>query len=95
MGVVMKTILLSIGLVFCVSGTVYANAHTQGLEAQTHPGHIGYIEGNGDRAGGVPAEHFHEVDGAPTYSPGAGGWGAAVSETAKNNRGLPNAHAAD
>ena len=36
-----------------------------------------------------------EAHGGPGYPSGAGGWGGAVSETAKANKGIPNAHPDD
>lgn len=59
-------------------------------EAKTHPGHKGYLSSD-SKGGGVPTSHFG-AHGGPGYPSGAGGWGGAVSDTAKENKGIPNAH---
>ena len=62
-------------------------------DAQLHPGHKGYVSSEG-KGGGIPTDHFG-AHGGPGYPSGAGGWGGAVSETAKTNKGIKNAHSDD
>jgi hypothetical protein len=46
---------------------------------------------SGGQGGGVPTAHFG-AHGGPGYDAGPGGWGSAVSMTAKAAKGIPHAH---
>ena len=79
--------MLAGGLLVASAGAASAdNSDT----AQTHPGHAGYVASGGS-GGGVPTAHFG-AHGGPGYDSGPGGWGAAVSATAKDAKGIPHAH---
>lgn len=58
---------------------------------QTHPGHAGYINSGGKNISAPPVFHF-AAHGGPGYDAGPGGWGEAVSTTAKACGGLAKAH---
>jgi hypothetical protein len=57
---------------------------------QLHPGHAGYVN-SGGTGGGIPTAHF-AAHGGPGYPSDPGGWGGAVSATAKACKGIPSAH---
>ena len=75
------------GLLIASAGA--ASADNSGA-AQLHPGHAGYVA-SGETGGGVPTAHFG-AHGGPGYDSGPGGWGSAVSDTAKMYKGIPHAH---
>jgi hypothetical protein len=79
---------LAAGLVLASAGM--ASAAGMSGEAQLHPGHKGYVS-SGGQGGGVPTAHFG-AHGGPGYDAGPGGWGSAVSMTAKAAKGIPHAH---
>jgi hypothetical protein len=72
-----------------------ASADQSDCVGSTHPGHCGYVASGGANYGAPPVNHFHAPNGdvapVPGYEPGAGGWGALVSEAAKG-QGLKKAH---
>lgn len=76
-------------LVFGLAFPAFANGASD--VAQLHPGHQGYVSSGGANAGAAPVLHFG-AHGGPGYGDGAGGWGFAVSETAKACKGIPRAH---
>jgi hypothetical protein len=79
---------MTAGLVLGSAGMASADGMSD--VAQVHPGHQGYLM-SGEQGGGVPTAHF-AAHGGPGYASGPGGWGAAVSETAKTFKGIPHAH---
>lgn len=81
-------IALTGGLVLASAGA--ASAAGMSDTAQVHPGHQGFVM-SGGQGGGVPTAHFG-VHGGPGYDSGPGGWGEAVSTTAKAAKGIPHAH---
>jgi hypothetical protein len=79
---------IAAGLVVASAGM--ASAAPSSGDPQLHPGHQGYVS-SGGMGGGVPTAHFG-AHGGPGYESGPGGWGGAVSMTAKTSKGIPHAH---
>ena len=87
-----RTMILLVLVSLLVFGlTVPAFANGASGDAQLHPGHQGYLSSGGANVGAAPVFHF-KAHGGPGYAPGPGGWGSAVSATAKACKGIPNAH---
>ena len=86
-----KTLALAFSAIVATGGI--AGAQGESDTAKLHPGHKGYVASE-NKGGGVPTSHFG-AHGGPGYPAGPGGWGGAVSETAKTNKGIPNAHPED
>lgn len=84
----MAAVGIAAGLVVASAGM--ASAAGMSEDAQLHPGHKGYLS-SGGVGGGVPTAHF-AAHGGPGYESGPGGWGGAVSMTAKMYKGIPHAH---
>lgn len=83
-------VLAAISLFFAAfAGPAMAAGNSEA--AQLHPGHQGYVSSDGANAGAAPVNHFG-AHGGPGYESGPGGWGHAVSETAKAAGGLKKAH---